>query len=459
MSLHRLRKNKRGFSTVIAVVLSLVILVVIVANVVLWNFTMNQVDWERTKESIQIMNATRATNSSWSTAQAEYTVNFGRRLSGSYTDTKQVGGLYESFVENSSTPRLYLRRTDLSGVTPAGKVMNMTQPPLSQTETSYVIARSASVYFYTSTLPAGSVASGTWTLYLWSSTESSGKTSQLTVQISVVSSDGSIVKAIIGTVTNVVIPYGFSERVISISGNAATIASGDRIRLTLTAQSGAGNDSQGMRFYYDGYGTYETQGHETKLLQPQSGNRLDFNGPFSIDLSTYPLSVIKSVEVQMIYRANDTYERWYLKAYNWTAASYSDSSFNNTAGQLPALTWGTYAVNITRWRSYVDASGAFSMKFQDNLIDANQTRIDVDFLDIRVVVSSARFTFQNKGAVTLQLVSLWIDNSTIHQRYDLNLFINSGDTLFYARNDINLPTKALIKVVTARGNVAVYSTN
>jgi hypothetical protein len=459
MLLHKLRRNKHGFSTVIAVVLSLVILVVIVANVVLWNYTMSQVDWERTKEDIRIVNATHVTNSSWSTAQAEYTVNLGRRLSGSYTDTKQVGGSYETFAEDTVIQKSYLRRTDLSGVTPVGKVMNATQPPLGQTETSYVIARAASVYFYTPSLQAGSVASGTWTLYLWSSTESSGKTSQLTVQISVVSSDGSVVKATIGTVANIVVGYGFSERAISVSGIAATITSGDRICLTLNAQAGAGNDSQGMRFYYDGYGTYETQGHETRLLQPSGAYRLDLNGPFSIDLSTYPLSVIKSVEVQMVYRANDTYERWYLKAYNWTAASYSDFSFNTTAGHVPTLTWSTYAVNITRWRSYLDANGALSIKLQDNLADSNQTRIDLDFLGIRVVVRGTVFTFQNKGAVTLHLVSLWINNSTRHNRYDVDLFINAGDTLTYVRSDINLPSKAVVKVVTARGNVAIYSAN
>lgn len=290
MLLRKLRNDRRGFSTVIAVVLSLVILVVIVSNIVLWNYTMSQIDWERTKEDVRITNATRINGSSWSTAQAEYVVNLGRRLSGNYTDTKQADGSYETFVENAQSP-----------------------------------------------------------------------------------------------------------------------------------------------------------------------NRLDINGSFLIDLSTYSLSVIKSVEVQMVYRANDTYERFYLKAYNWTSASYSDSGFNNTVGHVPALTWSTYAVNMTEWRSYVDAHGALLIKVQDNLPDANTTRIDMDLLGARVVASGTQLTFQNKGAVTTQLVSLWVDNATRHSRYDINLFINSGDTLLYVRNDVYLPTGALVKVVTARGNVAVYS--
>jgi nitrogen fixation-related uncharacterized protein len=58
MWLLRFRKNKRGISTVIVVVLSLVILVVVVENVVLWGYNMNQYDWERMHENLSILNVT-----------------------------------------------------------------------------------------------------------------------------------------------------------------------------------------------------------------------------------------------------------------------------------------------------------------------------------------------------------------------------------------------------------------
>lgn len=456
MLLHRLRKSKRGFSTVIAVVLSLVILVVIVANVVLWDYSMSQIDWDRTKEDMRITNATSITNTTWATAKTEYTVSPGQRASDSYTDTKQVDGSFESFAEGLSVVKSFLRGVDLTGVNPTGKIMNTTQPSLGQSETSSVIARGASVYFYTPMLVPESVANGTWVLHLWSSTMSSGKSSQLTVQLSVVSSNGSIVKAAIGAVAGIVVGYGFSERIISIPGNPAAITSGDRIRLTLTAQSAGGNDSQGMHFYYDGYGTYETQGHETRLLQLQSGNSLALSGHFSIDLSAYPLSVIKSIELQIVYRASDTFERWYLKAFNWTAGIYDDSGFNSTAGNVPGLTWGAYAVNITRWRSYVNTNGTLTLCLRDNQVDINRTGIDIDFFGMRIMASGARFAVQNKGPVTLHLVSLWIDNSTLHRRYELDIFINAGDTATFMRSDISLPSNVVVKTVTARGNVAVY---
>ncbi|MEA2090003.1 MAG: hypothetical protein U9O89_04510, partial [Thermoproteota archaeon] len=59
---------------------------------------------------------------------------------------------------------------------------------------------------------------------------------------------------------------------------------------------------------------------------------------------------------------------------------------------------------------------------------------------------------------TSHLVSLWIINSTVHRRYDINVFANSGENVAYTRVDINLPTENfIVKVVTERGNVAVFS--
>ena len=53
----RLKHDSRGISNVIVVMLSLVLIVVIAANVVLWSYQMNQFDWERTQEKIEIINS------------------------------------------------------------------------------------------------------------------------------------------------------------------------------------------------------------------------------------------------------------------------------------------------------------------------------------------------------------------------------------------------------------------
>ena len=102
----RLKRDRRGVSNIIVVALSLVIIVAIVANVVLWSYDMNQLDWEKMKEDMSITNVERVTRSSWFVAENEYMVNIGNRISGTYTDTQTVNDQYERFMEASTTPPL-----------------------------------------------------------------------------------------------------------------------------------------------------------------------------------------------------------------------------------------------------------------------------------------------------------------------------------------------------------------
>jgi hypothetical protein len=50
------KRKRRGISNVIVVMLSLVLIVIVVANVVMWSYQMNEVDWERGEEKIEITN-------------------------------------------------------------------------------------------------------------------------------------------------------------------------------------------------------------------------------------------------------------------------------------------------------------------------------------------------------------------------------------------------------------------
>jgi len=264
-----------------------VIIVAIIANIVLWNYEMNQLDWEKMKENTSITNVERITNSSWFVTQSEYAVNIGSRTSGTYMDTQAIDSNYERFSEASA---------------------------------------------------------------------------------------------------------------------------------------------------------------------------LDLNGTLTIDLPTYPFECIKTIEIRLRYKTDDAWEKWYLKAYNWFSSTYSDSGFNSTVGHTPTMGWDDYAVNLTdEWRSYVQDDGTIYVKFVDEGADSNQTTVDIDFLGVRAEIDGTRFTFKNEGALTSHLVSLWIINSTNHQRYDINVFVNSAETKTYFRADISLPEgQYTVKVVTERGNTAVY---
>jgi len=193
--------------------------------------------------------------------------------------------------------------------------------------------------------------------------------------------------------------------------------------------------------------------------ESQSSDKLDIDGTFIIDVSSYPLIYVHNIEIQLRYRASDSGEKWYLKAYNWTEATYSDNGFNSTTGHMPTTGWDYYTVNLTTsWRSYVSDNGTIYVKFIDQGQDINSTTIDIDFLGIRAIIDGTRFTFQNEGALTSHLISLWVNTATNHQHYDINLLVNSGENTTHTRADITLPTESFaVKVVTERGNIAVFS--
>jgi hypothetical protein len=186
---------------------------------------------------------------------------------------------------------------------------------------------------------------------------------------------------------------------------------------------------------------------------------LDINGGYVIDLSTYPLAYIQTVEIQLRYRASDSGEKWYLKAYNWTGTTYSDFGFNSTTGYTPTTGWDYYTVNLTTsWGSYVWNNGTIYVKFIDQGQDSTSTTIDIDFLGVRAVIDGARFSFKNEGPLTSHLISLWVNNATNHRRYDINLFVNSGENVAYVRLDISLSMENfVVKVVTEKGNLAVFA--
>lgn len=293
----RLRQNKRGVSNVIVVMLSLVLVVIIAGNVILWSYEMNQLDWERIQERIALTNAEHITRSTWFTSGDEYTTNSGNRLSGTYTDTWAVNGSYEAFKESAR--------------------------------------------------------------------------------------------------------------------------------------------------------------------ESQDSNRLDLEGGFTVDSPIYPRDCTESVEIVVRYRASDTLERWFIKAYDWTGKKYSDAGFNTTLGDSPTTEFKYYAVNLTTvWTDYVEGNGTIRMKFFDANPDTNQTAVDIDFIGVRLVIEGTRLSLRNDGSVTCHVVAVWILNATWHERYAADLFLNAGISTDYIRADIPLPKdNYMAKVVTERGNIAVFAKN
>lgn len=679
--IRRLKRDRRGVSNVIVVMLSLVLIVVIVANVVLWSYQMNQLDWEKMKEGISITNIEHVNRSSWFLAQSEYMVNTGSRISGTYTDTQAIDGSFETFGEGLTTfehgyafesSDTRVSTTSGTPVNDSEAVLNITLDTDSYTFIIYnagnkegsaedqagkgcainvdgedkafswqspyatdsadsvtvvwatylsvgshtiqgrffanragytvgIDTRQIMVYWFPTvvaeyvrstvsvttisstpvddnegvlniTLAEDSVAFMIYnagnkrgsaesqkgkgiTLNIddsdiatkeWQSGYGFQDANSVTIVYAALLTTGShTVKGRFfsnsGQTTTIderqlivfcfltdTITYGFKESTTSVSTASGNPVNDTEAILstTLTTSSDSllihvGGNPDGTSECREGKGTlvnvdgvdklnsssWQSQqavnyadsvtslwseqlaaGPHTiqgRFLSNNPGSsaptvtishrqllvlafpisaanyRLDLNDTFTVDFSTYSLDYIETVEIQLKWRAKDTLEKWYLKAYNWTALGYSDSGFNDTSGHTPTTGWDMYAVNLTdKWRSYVSDSGTMYVKLQDNQADVNQTTIDIDFLAARATIDGTKFAFQNNGSSTSHLVSLWVNNSTHHQRYDVNIFVNSGDRMFYIRGDISLPDKPyMVKVVTERGNTAVFTSH
>ena len=637
--LKRFKHEKRGVSNVIVVMLSLVILVIISANVILWSYKMNQLDWEKMNEDITITNVTKVTNSSWFVAQSEYTVNKGSHVSGSYTDTQSIDGQYETFTEASAEGwlagwnkrvKVTINRIDVDRTLtnfPVLIYLSNSSSGENDEDVSFIFDEIGSdrkriavttsngttqCYVEIEKWDANNEEAWLWVkvpsmsnttdtdLYLyydaghadntayvgdpqstpaqnvWSPKYSAvfhfnnnfndsvdGNTPSNTPGATFVAgkiayagefydngdeADYTTADALggtgaadddVGTLAfwmrgneasyDYMADVGYTSGFIPANyqgstnpylqtwwgawrgGGTGVVTLNEWHHVVVRWNAGTGfnmwvdgasyNSYSGARSIvvdkvtignYKNHGAFEANAiidevrfvddvqvsdawvkasYETErdhLLDFGSEeslgverNELDIVGVFALDLSTYPLTYIQTVDIQLKYNGSDTGENWYLKAYNWTATAYSDSGFNNTSGHTPTAGWDTYAVNLTdKWRSYVNDSGTMYVKLQDNQADVNQTTIDIDFLAVRVVIDGTKFTFKNEETLTSHLVSLWITNSTLHQRYDINVFINSADTTSYIRSDITLPNEPYtVKVVTERGNTAVFTSS
>jgi len=188
--------------------------------------------------------------------------------------------------------------------------------------------------------------------------------------------------------------------------------------------------------------------------------RLSISNNFFIDLSTYPLSYINGVEILISYNATEDAEKWFLRAYNWTASSFNDVGFNNTGGSQPILNeWNEYAINvIDDWTDYVKNDGTLLIEFLDEGLNTTQAIVEIDFGGVRAIIDGTRLDLRNSSPLTIHIVAIWMTNSTSHQRYNADLFINSGEEVTYIRADIILPESEFIaKVITERGNIAVFT--
>ena len=93
-----------------------------------------------------------------------------------------------------------------------------------------------------------------------------------------------------------------------------------------------------------------------------------------------------------------------------------------------------------------------------NQFDWEKMREEIEITNVSRVTDpdGINLTIRNNGSTTARVSSLWINNSTHHERYDIDLFINAGDSISYTHYNVFLPNSPfLYKLVTYRGNLAI----
>ncbi|MCW4046033.1 MAG: hypothetical protein NWE99_00510 [Candidatus Bathyarchaeota archaeon] len=103
--------------------------------------------------------------------------------------------------------------------------------------------------------------------------------------------------------------------------------------------------------------------------------------------------------------------------------------------------------NVVLWSYQMNQ---FDMdRMQENFAIANVASAEPSGISMEI---------KNTGSISVHIVAVWISNSTVHTRYSANLYLNSGESTTYVREDVPFSQNAfLVKLVTERGSIAVFS--
>lgn len=447
ITFRRFKRDRRGVSNIIVVVLSFVIILAIVSNIVLWNYEMNQVDWEKMKEEASITNVEQVTTySSWNVLQEEFTVNLGSQSGGTYVNTQTIDDTYESFTEAGESSSSNVTLVDEES-------FEGNWPPNGWSETGRWNKEGNQEYdgSYSADFDGGNGRSGTLTTLDLDCSDADSIFVDFWYRDDGSESGEFMLQYFDGNTWDTVADLGATSSENQWLHYQDEITDNQYFKSDFKIRWSTATNHNSDDVYVDLV--------TLKKLADSSSYLLDLTGRLNIDVTAYSVENIQTVELQLRYRTDDSAEVWYLKAYDWTTSEYSNLGFNFTSGHNPTTGWDYYTLNLTNaWQNYVNSNGTILVKFLDQGADVDQTSVDIDFLGVRLKAEGTQFTIKNDGALTLHLVSLWIINSTHHERYDIHAFVNSAATKNYINFDISIPASDyMVKFVTERGNVAVYS--
>lgn len=448
--------------------LSLVILVTIVANVVLWSYQMNQLDWEKMQEDVKITDVTRV-GEPWSYNPSGYTLGGSTSLvSGTVSNLTSDDGVYMTFrsyyssnttiqpianmnFTSDATGWVYGESADTVATGAWDTDGGRTDPGCynftivdNLATAFYSIDQFINYSFTVDTLPSQAIVYGSVRL-------TSGDDFLFWAEIRLVRPDNSVTTVWVGDTYSGDIAFDSGWINITVDATSNFTLTGT-YQLSLFTHSetddlGAAATKVTLVHYWDDAGITLTVPIYTAEVE-FTGSSNTYNWTelvWTVD-SAWTISSV-DVTLQLYnYILNS-----YPTSGNGCVAYTSDDTSNTDQTKNQTIT-----VNPTHFRN---ATGYWRMKVKGVKATDEQFDLKVDWVEFKVIIASGTlFTFKNTGSLTSHLVSLWIINSTHHQRYDIDVTISSGEILPYLRVDISLPSgQYMVKVVTERGNTAIFS--
>jgi len=465
----RLKRDRRGVSNVIVIVLSLVVIVVIAANVVLWSYEMNQLDWEKMKENISITDVTSLVGTSAYNSSGYALGGSTSWVSGSVSDLASDNGVYMVF-------RSYVSATNTNNIVINGNVTTTTDwtytdisDPSAVVSGGYsgTVYKSASYSLYIQLVDdsATTAYTGSGKHYQAMTTVSNLPTSATIyfyyrMDCGGVSAQAEVANATV-TITK---PDNSTVTVFTTSVTFTAIQTGSWIYKTIDVSSvftATGNYILDLRGYFS-------------TTIPKKPTLTVYYDDVWLNLVT-PIERTSEVEftgasdsqawTQLVWTVDSSWTTGSvtvtLQLYNYVLGAYPTSgdgcisymssatpNTDETKNQTITASPANFRNATSYWKIKVKGIKATSAPFD----------LEVDWVEFKPTTTGTRFTFKNDGSLTSHIVSLWIIDSTSHQRYDLNIIINSGETYPYTRADISFPEgQYTVKVVTERGNIAIFS--
>lgn len=416
--------------------LSLILVVVIAANVVLWSYQMNQLDWEKMQEKIEITEV-------YSTAPTWYYPGFSYRVQHNITSVVAVADYQIKIMVVNGTG------------TSQGNVYYTThvrQPNFGDVRFTW----------YNST------SKREQTIPYWRENVNNGENATFWVKIPIIPANPNP--------ATIYIYYGKSDAETESNGDATFIYFDDFDDGVIDQ-----NKWSNINDAVESAGVLRGNGGNQKIWMQTIQT---FQAPFAV---VFKMRGEASADFDSGIRVGNLY---FISDVNNGNPTISNAWAYPSGSAGDVISWHIYEAIIMpssqlfydlTANKYVTAAYAYNAGSLYLVGDSDSANRDTfyDYIFVReyidpeplhsawgseetyrpeMVYGKLTVKVRNMGALTTHIVAIWINNATVHVRCSVNIYINPGESATFSIVDKKLPTNIrMVKVVTERGNTALFT--